>query len=35
VRTRKKNVIKQDLVEWKGYDETFISWVNASDIKKI
>jgi len=35
VRTRNKNDIKQHLVKWKGYDETFNSWVNASDIKKI
>ena len=35
VRTRNKNGIKQHLVKWKGYDETFNSWVNASDIKKI
>ena len=35
VRTRNKSGIKQHLVKWKGYDETFNSWVNASDIKKI
>jgi len=35
VRTRNKNGIKQHLVKWKGYDETFNSWVKASDIKKI
>jgi transposase InsO family protein len=35
VRTRKKGGIKQHLVKWKGYDETFNSWVNSSDIKKI
>jgi len=35
VRTRNKNGIKQHLVKWKGYDETFNGWVNASDIKKI
>ena len=35
VRTRNKGGIKQHLVKWKGYDETFNSWVNASDIKKI
>jgi len=34
VRTRNKSGIKH-LVKWKGYDETFNSWVNASDIKKI
>jgi len=32
VRTRNKSVIKHP-VKWKGYDETFNSWVNASDIK--
>jgi len=32
VRTRNKNGIKQHFVKWKGYDETFDSWVNASDI---
>ena len=26
VRTRNKNGIKQRIVKWKGYDETFISW---------
>jgi len=26
VRTRNKSVIKQHLVKWKGYDETFNSW---------
>jgi len=35
VCTRNKNGIIQHLVKWKGYDETFNSWVNASDIKKI
>jgi hypothetical protein len=35
VRTRKKGGIKQHLFKWKGYDETFNSWVNSSDIKKI
>ena len=35
VRTRKKDGIKQHLVQWKGYDKTFNSWINASDIKKI
>ena len=29
VRTRNKNGFKQDLVKWRGYDETFSSWVNA------
>ena len=35
VRTRNKGGIKQHLMKWRGYDETFNSWVNASDIKKI
>ena len=35
VRTRKNGGIKLHLVEWKGYNETFKSWVNASDINKI
>ena len=35
VRTRNKICIKQHLVKWRGYDETFNSWVNSSDIKKI
>ena len=35
VRTRNKGGIKQYLVKWRGYDETFKSCVNASDIKKI
>jgi hypothetical protein len=34
LRTRKKGGIKR-LVKWKVYDETFNSWVNSSDIKKI
>ena len=34
VRARNNDGIKQRLVKWRGY-ETFISWVNASDIKKI
>ena len=34
VRTRKNGGIKQHLVKWKGYNETFNSWINASDIKK-
>ena len=32
---RTKNGIKQHFVKWKGYDETFNSWVNSSNIKKI
>ena len=35
VRTRYKSGIKQHLVQWKGYDETFNSWVNSSDIKNL
>ena len=34
VRTRKNGGIKH-LVQWKGYDKTFKSWINATDIKKI
>ena len=35
VRTRKMHGIKQHLIKWRGYDETFNSWVDASEIKKI
>ena len=35
VRTCKNGGIKQHLVQWKGYDETFNSWINAPDIKKM
>jgi hypothetical protein len=35
VRTSNKGGIKQHSVMWRGYDETFNSWVNASDITKI
>ena len=35
VRTPMNGGIKQHLVLWKGYEETFNSGVNASDIKKI
>ena len=35
VRTRNKGGIKQHFVKWRGYDETFNSWVNSTDIKKI
>jgi hypothetical protein len=35
VRTRNKGGIKQHLVKWKGNDETFSVWVNASDITRI
>jgi hypothetical protein len=34
VGNRKKGGIKQHMVKWKGYNETFNSWVNSSDIKK-
>jgi len=35
MRTRNKNCIKQHFVKWRGYDETFNSWINSTDIKKI
>jgi transposase InsO family protein len=35
VRTRTKGGIRQHLVKWRGYDETFNSWVTASDIKQL
>lgn len=35
IRTRSKGGIKQHLVHWKGYDEEFNSWIDASDIKRI
>jgi hypothetical protein len=35
VRRRNKNGIKQHLVTWKGYDETFNSWINAGDINNL
>ena len=35
VRTRDRGGIKQHLVKWRGYDETFNSWVDATDIKRI
>jgi hypothetical protein len=34
-RTRTKGGIKQHFVKWRGYDKTFNSCVNASDITKI
>jgi hypothetical protein len=34
LRTRKNGGIKQHLVKWNEYDETFNSWVNALDIKR-
>jgi len=33
--TRNTGGIKQHPVKWRGYDETFNSWVNVSDIKEI
>jgi len=35
VRTHNKDGIKQHFVKWRGYDETFKSWVNSTDKKKI
>ena len=35
VRTRNNNGIKQHLVKWRGYDETFNSWVKVTVITKI
>jgi len=35
VRTRKKGSIKKHLVKWREYDDTFNSWINATDIKEI
>jgi transposase InsO family protein len=35
VRTRNKNGIKQHFVKWRGYDESFNSWVNAGDIRDL
>ena len=35
VRTRNNDGIKQHLVKWRGYDATFNSWINATDIKKL
>ena len=35
VRTRNNDSIKQHLVKWRGYDATFNSWINATDIKKL
>ena len=35
VRARNKGGIKQHLVKWRGYNDTFKCWVEASDIKKI
>ena len=35
VRTRKNGGIKQHLVQWKGYDKRFNTWVKPSDIKNI
>jgi hypothetical protein len=35
VRTRNKGGIKQHLIKRRGYDETFNSWVEDSDINRI
>jgi hypothetical protein len=35
VRTRNKGGIRQHVVKWKGYEETFNPWVISSDIKRI
>jgi len=35
VRSRKRGSIKQRLVKWRGHDDTFNTWINATDIKKI
>jgi hypothetical protein len=35
VRARNKDGIKQHFVKWRGYEETFNSWINSTDIKKI
>jgi hypothetical protein len=35
MRTRNKNGIKQHLVKWKVYDETFNSWVDAGNINNL
>jgi hypothetical protein len=35
LRTRIKGGINQHFVKWKGYDETFNSWVNATHMKRI
>lgn len=32
LETRKKNGVKQSLVKWVGYDKSFNSWINASDV---
>jgi len=35
VRTRNNDGIKQRLVKRRGYDATFNSWINATDMKKL
>jgi len=35
VRTRNNDSIKQHLVKWRGYDATFNSWINVTNIKKL
>jgi len=34
VPTRNKCSNKQHFVKWRGYDETYNTWVNSTDIKK-
>jgi hypothetical protein len=35
LRSRNNSGIKQHLVKWRGYGDSFNSWINATDIKKI
>jgi len=35
VRSRNNGGRKQHLAKWKGYDNTFDSWVNTSDVKRL
>jgi hypothetical protein len=35
VRSRNNGGRKQHIAKWKGYDNTFDSWVNAPDIKRL
>jgi len=35
VRRRNNGGIKQHVVKWRGYDATFNSWINATDMKKL
>jgi hypothetical protein len=34
VRTFNKDAIKQHFVKWRGYEESFNTWVNVTYIKK-